>query len=112
VQPDPFSRAIGRRIRQLRLAAGLTIEKLAWESELGSKGHLSSIERGLVRPTAHTLKVIADGLGVLPLDLLTFPDQDERQKVIDATRESSPEALKRALRELSAHPRSSARRFE
>ncbi len=85
---DPLSRAVGNRIRELREEAGLTIEKLAYESELGSKGHLSSIERGLVRPTVHTLKAIADRLGVLPLDLLCFPEADDRQRWIDRTRNS------------------------
>jgi transcriptional regulator with XRE-family HTH domain len=99
LRPDPFALLIGQRIRRLRLEAGLTIERLAYESEVGSKGHLSSIEKGLVRPTAHTLKVLADGLGVLPLDLVTLPDADERQELVDRTRSVSREVLRRWLRE-------------
>jgi transcriptional regulator with XRE-family HTH domain len=83
---EAFNKAIGARIRELRREAGITLEKLAYESDLGSKGHLSNIENGLVRPTAHTLKVLADRLGVLPLDLVTFPQEDERQELIDRTR--------------------------
>lgn len=98
-EPDPLALRVGERIRQLRLDAGLTIEKLAYESELGSKGHLSNIERGLVRPTIQTLKVLADRLGVLPLDLLNFPDEDERQAIIDRTRDFSMTACRRLLRE-------------
>lgn len=60
-------------------------EKLAFESELGSKGHFSNIERGLARPTVQTLQVLADRLGVLLLDLVTFPERDERQRLIDST---------------------------
>ncbi len=96
---DPLSRAIGARVKQLRQEAGLTMEKLAYESELGSKGHLSNLERGLVRPTAHTLKVLADRLGVLLPDLLTFPELDERQRFIDRTRSLSREKI-RALSRL------------
>src|SRR5437773_12286253 len=68
---DPLARRVGDRIRSLRKAAGLTGEKLAFESELGSKGHLSDIENGLARPTIRTLKVLADRLGVVLLDLVT-----------------------------------------
>lgn len=83
------------------------MEKLAYESALGSKGHLSNIEKGLVRPTVQTLKVLADHLGVLPLDLLTFPEEDLRQALIDETRRLSSaglRALRRELERLTAAP--------
>lgn len=64
----------------------MTIEQLAEESNTGSKGHLSNIERGLVRPNIYTLKQIADGLGVKALDLLTFPRKSMRERLIDMTR--------------------------
>jgi transcriptional regulator with XRE-family HTH domain len=73
------------------------MERLAYESELGSKGHLSNIEKGLVRPTANTLKVLADSLGLLPLDLLTFPDDDLRQQLIDRSRNADAQTLRRWL---------------
>ncbi|NUQ73374.1 MAG: helix-turn-helix transcriptional regulator [Polyangiaceae bacterium] len=91
---------MGQRIRQLREEAGLTMEKLAFESELGSKGHLSNIERGLVRPTVQTLQVLADRLGVLLLDLVTFPERDERQHLIDRTRSLPRGTLKKLAKEL------------
>lgn len=75
------------------------MERLAYESELGSKGHLSNIERGLVRPTAHTLKVLADALGLLPLDLVTFPVDDARQQLVDRTRHVDAQTLRRWLAE-------------
>ncbi|AKU89892.1 hypothetical protein AKJ08_0279 [Vulgatibacter incomptus] len=65
---------------------------MAYESELGSKGHLSDLERGLTRPTVSTLKVLADRLGVALLDLVTFPDEDERQRRIDRERASGASA--------------------
>lgn len=84
--PDPLALRIGQRIRKLRQDAGLSLEKLAYESELGSKGHLSDVERGLTRPTVSTLKVLADRLGVALLDLVTFPEDDERQRLVDGLR--------------------------
>ncbi|WP_437972242.1 helix-turn-helix transcriptional regulator [Sorangium sp. So ce260] len=102
---------MGRRIRQLREEAGLTLEKLAFEIELGSKGHLSNIERGLVRPTIQTLQVLADRLGVLLLDLVTFPEDDDRQKLIDRTRSFSRGTLRKLVKELE-DPGAGARRQE
>jgi transcriptional regulator with XRE-family HTH domain len=78
------------------------MEQLAFESELGSKGHLSNIERGLARPTIYTLKVLADRLEVRMLDLVTFPDEDERQRLIDATRRMSRGTIRKILKEEAA----------
>ena len=80
------------------------MEKLSWEIENGSKGHISSLERGLVNPTAQLLKGIADALGVLPLDLLTFPDQDERQALVDSTRNLPPRELAQISRTIRPVP--------
>jgi len=97
---SPLGKTVGARIRALREEAGLTLEKLAYESELGSKGHLSEIERGLVVPTVTTLKVLADHLGVAVLDLVTFPEQDARQELVDATRGLSIATVRRVLKQV------------
>ncbi len=97
--PDSLSLAVGKRIRAIRIEEGMTIEQLAEESATGSKGHLSSIERGLVRPNIYTLKQIADGLGVKALDLLTFPKQSARERVIELTRQMSASRLTKLARE-------------
>ena len=96
--PDELALEVGQRIRDIREEAGLTIEELAQTSELGSKGHLSSMERGLVRPNIQTLKQLADGLGVLPLDLLTFPKHTLRQKLVDLTRHLSLKRVGETIR--------------
>jgi hypothetical protein len=64
------------------------------------------LERGLVRPTTHTLTVLAEPLGLLPYDLLCFPDQDDRRKVIDATRTSDEQTIRQVLKRLQGHHRS------
>lgn len=96
--PDEIAVAVGERIRSLRQAAGMSIQDLAESSAIYSKGHLSNVERGLVRPNVQTLKQIAEGLGVLPLDLMTFPGDDPRQKLIEATRDLSPRKVAELLR--------------
>jgi transcriptional regulator with XRE-family HTH domain len=80
----------------------MTIEELAGESASGSKGHLSNIERGLVRPNIQTLKQVADGLGVKPLDLVTFPRHSIRERLIDLTRHLSSTRLGILLRQVAA----------
>jgi transcriptional regulator with XRE-family HTH domain len=97
--PAPDAVHVGRRIRALREEVGITLEKLAYESDLGSKGHLSDIEKGLVLPTVKTLRVLAERLGVLSLDLLTDPEADLRQKLIDRTRGLTVGTLRNLLRQ-------------
>ena len=100
-KPDDLAVQVGHRIRAIREEEGLTIQELAETSELGSKGHLSNVERGLVRPNIQTLKQIANGLGVLPLDLMTFPKADLRQRLIDFTRGLTLKRIGEALRALT-----------
>ena len=107
--PDPLALAVGQRIRELREEAGLTIEKLAFESDVGSKGHLSSLERGLVMPTVRTLQALAERLGVLALDLVNFPANGERQRLVDLTRRLSRGTTRKLLRELAGAGLSGAR---
>lgn len=85
-EADELALEVGKRIREIREDRGMTIQQLAETSEIGSKGHLSNMERGLVRPNIQTLKQVADGLDVLPLDLVTFPKRDLRQRLVDMTR--------------------------
>src|SRR5437588_10434688 len=85
-RPDPLARRVGLRIQQLRKEGGLTVERLAYESELGSKGYLSDIERGLARPTLPTLQVLADRLGVALLDLVTSPADNARPDPVERPR--------------------------
>ena len=95
---------IGTRVRALREAAGLTQEKLAYESGLRSKGTLSKIEGGHQLPSVAVLELLALRLGVELLDVFTRPGEgNARHDLIEATRRLSPlelrttpEALRRA----------------
>lgn len=100
-EADPLAAKIGKRIQQLRKQQGLTQEKLAYEAGFKSKGHLSGIEKGLVFPTLATLTLIADRIGVEILDLFTFPDESERQRLIDLTRGMRSGVIRGIIRELN-----------
>ena len=86
---DFLTGLVGQRIKALRLEAGLTLEALAFQSDL-SKGHLSKLERGLQSPTVATLDVIAQVLEVEGFDLMVQPDADERQTLLDVSRHLTP----------------------
>jgi tetratricopeptide (TPR) repeat protein len=60
--PQRASSGLGTRLRQLRVAAGLTQSDLA--GDRFSKEYVSQIERGKTRPTPQTLGWIAERLGV------------------------------------------------
>jgi tetratricopeptide (TPR) repeat protein len=58
----PAASRLGERVRQLRVAAGMTQTDLA--GDRFSKEYVSQIERGKTRPTAETISWLANRLGV------------------------------------------------
>ncbi len=96
-EPDPLAKKVGARIRALRKARALTAEKLAYASELGSKGYLSDIESGLASPSMQTLQKLAEHLEVELVDLFTFPEEGARHELIDATRHTSKGDVRKLL---------------
>lgn len=61
---DKYDRTeVGRRIKQLRQAQTLTVDKLAKKAKV-SAGYVSEVERGLSAVSVDKLMKIADGLGV------------------------------------------------
>ncbi len=109
-KPDPLAQAVGQRIRELRRECGLTAEKLAYESDVSSKGYLSDIENGRACPSLHTLQLIADHLGVELLDLVTFPDRGERHALVNGTRALPRGTLRKLLREFATRKAPTAKR--
>ena len=70
--------AIGERIRQLRIARGLTQTQLALHRF--SKEYVSQIERGRVRPSAQTLDWLAEQLEVSRQFLETGVSSEEAER--------------------------------
>src|SRR5919199_2314535 len=70
---------LGDRVRQLRVARGLTQTELA--GERFSKEYVSQIERGKTRPTGETIEWLADRLGVDTTFLETGVSSSERERV-------------------------------
>src|ERR687887_1893521 len=70
---------LGERVRQLRVAAGLTQTDLA--GDRFSKEYVSQIERGKTRPTRETIEWLAAKLGVDAGFLEKGVSADERSRV-------------------------------
>jgi tetratricopeptide (TPR) repeat protein len=73
---------LGERLRQLRVAAGMTQTDLA--GDRFSKEYVSQIERGKTRPTRETIDWIAERLGVDASFLANGVSADERGRVDSA----------------------------
>src|ERR687896_363232 len=95
----PARSTLGDRVRQLRIAKGLTQTELA--GDRFSKEYVSQIERGKTRPTEETLEWLAQRLGVDTGFLASGVSADQRGRIetslarADALSESHqyPEAL-------------------
>ena len=83
--PDPIAAKVGARIRELRKERGMSLVELADAAGL-SRGHLSSVERGLVLITVGTVVATARALGIPPFVLAMFPDDDPFSAVIELVR--------------------------
>lgn len=60
---------VGRNVRRLRLASGMTQEQFAERSGF-SQQYISDLERGRRNPTIVSLFELAQALGAKPVDLL------------------------------------------
>src|SRR5215475_7147131 len=95
---SPEGLRLGERLRQLRVAAGLTQSELA--GERFSKEYVSQIERGKTRPTEGTIEWLADRLGVDAGFLASGVATDERARLEGAL--SRAEALYEAQQDTEA----------
>ncbi|MGC4000720.1 MAG: S24 family peptidase [Anaeromyxobacter sp.] len=95
-----MAQAIGQRIKRLRSEQGITSEKLAYESDVGSKGFMSDIENGYALPSLVTLEKIAERLELQLFDLLVLPEQSERDRLAELTRHLPEDDRRRSLSQL------------
>lgn len=65
-----------KRISELRKARKITLEKLAYESDI-SKGGLSEIERNMKEPRAYTIFKIRKSLGIAMKEFFDFEEIDD-----------------------------------
>ena len=63
MKPDDFQKRIGERVRELRLARGISQEAFAALCSL-HRTHMSMIERGQLNIGVGTLKAVIDALEI------------------------------------------------
>jgi transcriptional regulator with XRE-family HTH domain len=71
--------ALGRALRRLRRAAGLSQEQLGLEADV-QRNFISLIETGQNQPTITTVFKLAQALGVRASDLIAEAEQEMRAK--------------------------------
>jgi transcriptional regulator with XRE-family HTH domain len=71
VKNKTLIKALGKRIRDLRLEKGISQEALANEADI-PLSQVGRIERGENNPTISTLNVISEALNIKLKDLLDF----------------------------------------
>ena len=84
VSPDRIAARVGKKIRAVRDAAGISFGELVSKTGLG-RGYVSELERGLVVPTVGTLARVASALGVTVADLVA--GDGEREAIFEMLRE-------------------------
>lgn len=75
-----LSATIGKRIREIRNAQGISLEELSFKAGLNA-AHLGQIERGLRNPTIETLERIATALDVSFYDLISSAETLPRERL-------------------------------
>lgn len=97
--PDPFAARVGARIKELRTERGMSLGDLADAAAL-SKGHLSSVEHGLVGVTIGTIAALARGFGMPAFSVLTFAEEDPIAETVELIRKLPDKEFKVLAREL------------
>lgn len=93
--------AIGRRIREARLRAGMTQAALGDAVGL-ARTSMTNIESGNQQPTIHALWRMSDALKVSPCDLL--PEWPRRSSSTVSLPKDVPDATRAVLERLAAAP--------
>lgn len=73
--PEHFIRAVGLRVRELRLARGLTQERFAEKLGVATQ-YVQAVERGVRNLTLATVWRVAEALDVEPIQLFASPRLD------------------------------------
>src|SRR5258708_38504557 len=88
---DPFAKAVGARVRQLRKERDFTFDAFVEETGLG-RGYISELERGLVVPSIHALRKLALALELTMADLVV--GNSPREQLFSAAKQLSEHEIK------------------
>ena len=95
-----ISEQVGKRIREHRKKAGLSLESLALNAEI-TPNFLGDVERGVKKPSIDTLESILGVLGITLSEFFNFEaeiksndEQPEMKKIITSLRRLSDDELR------------------
>jgi transcriptional regulator with XRE-family HTH domain len=71
IQDKKFTKAFGKRLRELRMQKNMSQEELANTAEIPTN-QIGRIERGEINTTLVTIKAIADALSIEVIELFKF----------------------------------------
>jgi len=91
-----YRKALGRAIKDIRKAKGLTQEDF---STVSSQTYLSTLERGLKSPTVDMLEVLAERMGVHIVSILTLAYMYENS---DSTVESIQDVVEKDISQIKS----------
>jgi transcriptional regulator with XRE-family HTH domain len=77
VPPKNIDPALATVIRRLRLEQGISQETLARKADM-STGSYAKVERGKTGPAWVTVRAIAKGFGLTPVELVALAEEEER----------------------------------
>ena len=106
---------LGARLRAIRTAKGLSLQRVATLTEL-SKGFVSQVESGAANPSIASLKRIADGLGISLVELFD-PESNgasaDGSDIASPTNAAPPEVqvVRHNRRKMLAWPGSTAKTY-
>jgi transcriptional regulator with XRE-family HTH domain len=92
---SPLDDRIGRRLREARIAAGLTMREAASSADIPSHSLLVRYENGTARPPLARLAALASAYDTSLAAILA--ERDEAVALITAIEQASPATLQRLL---------------
>ena len=95
---SPLDGRIGRRLREARIAAGLTMREAASSAGIPNHSLLVRYENGTARPPLDRLAALASAYDTTLAAILA--ERDEAVALITAIEQASPATLQRLLRAL------------
>ena len=86
---------LGKRLKTLRIEAGMSQEKLAWEADI-TPAFVGQLERNIKSPTAKTLEKLAEALNLSVAEFFSDP------VTMDIEQKAAVRQIMYQLRDLSA----------
>jgi transcriptional regulator with XRE-family HTH domain len=96
---NPFAVRLGQRLRALRLYRKMSPQQMVWAADIPGTQHLMDIEEGLSSPSRALLAKMARVLGVDLSEVVLYPEEGPRHRLLELVRYLTPEIIERLMDE-------------